>query len=309
MQIQLAQLIYSLPEAQRTLEQVESAAAGLDEAIESLSAIAKSPNPPFPRHDIEQRANMGRNTMRRQLDRAIQSQREYDEKNAARLQHAKELREAEMTRRAEEKRKAEEAANEQRAKVTEERRQMQERDRAFADQRAEEEKRRAEDFSVDEETGEKKKKPKRMPGKRKKKGVEDGDSDLDREDKGLRDSTPAASDGEKPRRKKKRRLDRGGAKASSKYKSSKFVVESDEEDEVAATNGHGKDDDVAKQLARIAEETLPDAGESDVEVEATTTYRPVKRVVGDDDDSSDAELAGGTMGAGTAGAGGDESDE
>jgi len=308
-QIQLAQLVYSLPEAQRTLEQVESAAAGLDEAIESLSAIAKSPNPPFPRHDIEQRANMGRNTMRKQLDRAIQSQREYEEKNAARLHHAKELREAEMTRRAEEKRKAEEAANEQRAKVAEERRQMQEHDRALAEQRADEEKKRKEDLSVDEQTGEKKKKTKRVPGKRKKKGVEDGDSDLEREDKDLRDSTPAASDGEKPRRKKKRRLDRGGGKALSKYKSSEFVVESDEEDEVGATNGHGKDDDVAEEMARIAEDTLPDAGESEVEVEATTTRRPVKRVVGDDDDSSDAELAGGTMGAGTAGAVGDESDE
>ena len=104
-------------------------------------------------------------------------------------------------------------------------------------------------------------------------------------------------------------MDRGGGKALSKYKSSEFVVESDEEDEVGATNGHGKDDDVAEEMARIAEDTLPDAGESEVEVEATTTRRPVKRVVGDDDDSSDAELAGGTMGAGTAGAVGDESDE
>ncbi|CAD0055823.1 unnamed protein product [Aureobasidium pullulans] len=48
-QIQIAQLIYTLPEATRTLVDLEAAANGLDEAIESLMAIARSPNPPFPK--------------------------------------------------------------------------------------------------------------------------------------------------------------------------------------------------------------------------------------------------------------------
>ena len=94
-QIQIAQLIYTLPEATRTLVDLEAAANGLDEAIESLMAIARSPNPPFPKNDIEQRANMGRNTMRKQLDRALQGQRDFESKNASRLEQARQQREAE----------------------------------------------------------------------------------------------------------------------------------------------------------------------------------------------------------------------
>ena len=66
-QIQLAQLMYTLPENQRTLADVQAASEGLDEAIEAFTEIAQAKNPPYPKHDIEQRANMGRNTMRRQL--------------------------------------------------------------------------------------------------------------------------------------------------------------------------------------------------------------------------------------------------
>ncbi len=42
----LAQLVYSLPESERTLVQVEAAADGLDAAIDAFTRIAQSPNPP-----------------------------------------------------------------------------------------------------------------------------------------------------------------------------------------------------------------------------------------------------------------------
>lgn len=296
-QIQIAQLIYTLPEVQRTLEEVESAAAGLDEAIESFSAIAKGPNPPFPKHDIEQRANMGRNTMRKQLERAIQQQKEYEEKNAARLQHARDLREAEIRQREEDKRKAEEEANERRRQVAEDRARRQEQDRLLAEARAaeDEEKRRKEeaDMSVDEETGEKKKRPKRKGGKRKKKGETpetDGEAD-GTEGEGRRSrgksvatsNTPASSGDERPRRKKKRKLERKG-KAESKYKSSELVEDSgDEEGAAAQANGETPKVDTPQNNQ---DQAMQD-GEDDEEDEVVRPRRKAPRIVDDDDEEGE----------------------
>ena len=143
-QIQLAQLVYALPENQRTLQEVQSASEGLDEAIESFTTIAHSKNPPYPRHDIEQRANMGRNTMRRQLERAVASQGEYEERNASKLQQARQLREAELKKREDDKRRAEEIAAEQKRKLAEERHKLLEVSRSLAEKRAAEERRKEE---------------------------------------------------------------------------------------------------------------------------------------------------------------------
>ena len=99
MQIQLAATVYSLTEMQRTLAEVQAAADGLEEAIESLEAIAQHPATPYPKHDIEQRANMARNTMRKQLERSIQAQKEYEEKNAEKLLASKQAREIELKKR------------------------------------------------------------------------------------------------------------------------------------------------------------------------------------------------------------------
>ncbi|KAE9379020.1 hypothetical protein N431DRAFT_434023 [Stipitochalara longipes BDJ] len=62
-----------MPKVQRTLADVQAAAVGLDEAIKSLDAIAQHPQTPYPKYDVEQRANVARNTMRKQLERSIQS--------------------------------------------------------------------------------------------------------------------------------------------------------------------------------------------------------------------------------------------
>ncbi|KAI9805195.1 MAG: hypothetical protein M1825_001031 [Sarcosagium campestre] len=259
-QIQAAQLVYTLHENQRTLEEVQTAAEGLDEAIEAFTEIAQSKNPPYPKNDIEQRANMGRNTMRRQLERAVQSQREYEEKNASKLQQARELREAEMKRREEEKQKAEEAALEQKRRIAEERQKIHERDRELAEKRAEEQRKIEEaEYETDSETGEKRKIKKRAGGKRKKKDIEDegesnddsgsvggggggggkgrgrgrnrrgksGSADNDDNDDENNDD---ANEGEAPKKKRKLvRKSTGGRQ--SKFKSSEVVVESDSDDD------------------------------------------------------------------------------
>ena len=116
--MQIAQLINSLPETQRTLAEVREAAADLDAAIDSFDAIAQSPQTPYPKHDIEQRANMGRNTMRRQMERAVQTQKEYEDRNREKLEKAREVREKELKRREDLARKAEEEANAEEAGLT-----------------------------------------------------------------------------------------------------------------------------------------------------------------------------------------------
>lgn len=245
-QIQLAQMIISLPEAQKTLVDVEQASQGLDEAIESFGRIAKEPNPPFPRGDIEQRANMGRNTMKRQLASAIERQAEYERNNAERLEEARRKREEEVRKREEEKRLAAEKAEEERRKIREERERIAEEDRQLIQKRMDEEQaREAELWTTDEETGERRKrerKPKEKRQKRKKKSEDSADDDTDAENgksrprSGAASATPATgsdAEGGSRRKTKKRKLESRKGRttgASSKYKSKDIVEESDDED-------------------------------------------------------------------------------
>ncbi len=301
-QIQLAQLMYTLPEAQRTLADVQAASEGLDEAIESFTAIAHSKNPPYPKHDIEQRANMGRNTMRRQLERAVQAQREYEEKNAAKLQEARDAREAELRKREEERRRAEEIAEEQKHKIVEERYKMLEMSRELAEKRAEEERRKEElEYTEDEETGERVKRKKTKKGaKRKKKGEEtdtDGDGEAVRHrGKSTENSSAVGTDdGEKGRATKKRKLLRrkGDGKAST-FKSSERVVESasDGVDDTAApnsaTNGTAH---AAEEEEEITDTRMADPDDEDEDEDEAVVKQPrqnaSRRIADDDDDDDD----------------------
>jgi RNA polymerase-associated protein CTR9 len=181
-QIQLATTVYNMPEVQRSLAEVQAAASGLEEAIESLDAIAQHPQTPYPKHDIEQRANMARNTMRKQLERSIQAQKEYEEKNAERLNAAKLQREAELKKREAAKKAAEDAERDRKLKIAEERAEIAKKDRELAETRAEEARAlEAAEMTTDSETGEKIKRKKKSRaagagGKRKKKN-EDGITD------------------------------------------------------------------------------------------------------------------------------------
>ena len=101
LQFQIAQLVNSLPEPSRTLEDVQAASAGLEDAIVAFGEIARHKQPPYPRTALEQRAAMAKNTMRRQLERAEKAQREYEEKNAENLAKARKRREEDLRRREE----------------------------------------------------------------------------------------------------------------------------------------------------------------------------------------------------------------
>lgn len=335
-QFQIAQLITSLPEAQRTLAEVETASKDLDAAIEAFGEIAKAPNPPFKSNDIEQRASMGRNTMKRQLATAIEKQAEYERKNASRLEEARRLREAEIQRREDAKRAVREEEEAKRAKIAEERARLMEEDRALIQRRMEEDKAREEaEFTTDAETGERKKrekKPKGKGGKRKKKGGDDSDSDglindgTDAEDgaaekpkkkkskKKARASSAEAgsgSDGEGAApRKKKRRLERKGASASkpSKYKSADFVQESDDDEDGAAAPAARDEDEELPMVEEDGDEQMSDAGEGEEESVARPAQRKKAARVLDDEDEDEDKGEGESAPVGEAAATGEEDD-
>ncbi|EMC97032.1 hypothetical protein BAUCODRAFT_68395 [Baudoinia panamericana UAMH 10762] len=285
-QIQLTQLLIGLPEAQKSLQDVEQAGHGLDDAINAFIEIAKSPNPPFPRGDLEARANMGRNTMKRQLAGAMEKQAEYERKNASRLEEARRRREEEIKKREDDKRKAEEAAEEQRRKVKEERDRMAEEDREMVRRKLEEDRAREEaEMTVDEETGERKKrerKPREKRQKRKKK----------RRSRATSGEPGTGSEAEPGRRKKRRKLERKGqAVRASKYKSKETVEESDEDED-----GDGAVPAEGTEVGGDGDEEVPmdEAMGEKLEEEQEAAARPMlrkkaARVLHDDEDEDEDE--------------------
>ncbi|KAJ4302802.1 protein required for normal CLN1 and CLN2 G1 cyclin expression [Kalmusia sp. IMI 367209] len=286
MQIQIAQLVYTLKDTQRTLVDVEEAQQGLDEAIKMFETVANSENPPYPKDDIIQRANMGRNTMANQLKRAHDKQKEYEDENASKLQAAREAREAEIKKREDEKRKATEEQAERSRKIMEERQKLEERDREYMERRREEERRRQELIDDSEVRKSERRQNRGKGGKRKKKGdmddseTEAGGSDSDRPRRRKSASgTEGLSDEERPRT-KKRKLARKSEPAG-KYKSAEFVDDDDSDDADAARAPMNGDADAAPSRA---------ASESDDEtISAPRGGR--KRVIDEDEDEDDEETA------------------
>jgi RNA polymerase-associated protein CTR9 len=282
-QNQIASLAYSLQPTQKTLQDVQEAAEGLKEAIETFDRISKEKNPPYPSQALEQRANMGR-TISKQLDRAMQSQKEYEEKNAAKLQQAREAREAAIKKREEELRKAQEVEMERKKRIAEERQQMLEETQRIAAQRAEAERAREEAELTDDSQGDKvKRTKKKQPSKRKKKGGDDFIADDDEGEQPER-SAETGSDTETAPKKRRRLERRSGGKAatskasSNKFKSSERVVDSDEEED-GPTPGEDKED-LFDEDEPMQEEPAP-----------RRRGKASRRIADDDDEEEDEEEA------------------
>lgn len=143
-QFQFAEVLRSTPELNRTVLDLEEAASGLEEAVKAFTTLAEHKVPPYPKLDLQQRATMGRNTTTRQLERAIQQQKEYESKNSAKVAEAKVKREEERSRKEaaiEDSRSAEAAKQEA---LVQKRKEMQEDARKWAERkRVEEEEREA----------------------------------------------------------------------------------------------------------------------------------------------------------------------
>lgn len=227
-QIQLATTINGLSETQRSLEQLQDAAAGLEAAIVALDEIAKHPQTPYPKQDVEQRASMARNTQRKQLERAIASQKEYEEKNKEKLEAAKKKRQEELRRREEEKQKILDAERERQEKIKKEREAIMARDRELAEQRmASERAREAAEMTTDSETGEKVKRKRKAAARSEPREPRAGRSGGGRSRKKKADKSGDEESDEERQPKKKRRLT--AKKENAKYKSAEIVVDSDEE--------------------------------------------------------------------------------
>ncbi|KAH6998509.1 RNA polymerase II-associated protein [Ilyonectria sp. MPI-CAGE-AT-0026] len=295
-QIQLVTTVQLLPENKRSSEQLEKAAEGLEAAITALDEIAAHPQTPYPKHDVEQRANMARNTMRKQLERAIGKQKEWEEKNKEKIQAAREQREAELKRREEEREKVLEKERQRQEKIKKEREAIAARDRHLAEQRAEEERSRVEaEMTTDSETGDKVKrkrktaprasgepKPKRSSGgKKKKKAERDDDSE------------------EETQTKKRRRLTK---KESSKFKSAEIVVDSDEDDDDALERAERNlerddsplteaDEEAADDKMEVDDEANHEGEDDDDEVAPRQQHKRSRRgrVVESDEEDDDEE--------------------
>jgi RNA polymerase-associated protein CTR9 len=287
LQFQLASNILALEPAQRTLEEVDDATKGLQEAVVALDAIAKAENPPFPRNDITSRANMGRNTMANQFERARTKQVAYEEANASKLDQARKLREAEILRREEEKRKIEEAALEKKRKILEEQERIAARDRELMEMRGMDEQRRMEEDEDKELRKAERKARGPKGGKRKKKdaaddsatdgGLSDDDEPRSRRRRTSASGTEGLSDEERPREKKKRKLQRKSEPAG-KYKSAEFIDD---------------DSDDADGAANDAEAAATPAGDdsADEGVAAASRPRKARNVVDDEDEDEDEGIS------------------
>ncbi len=127
------EMIRSMPKTSRTLEELQEAAVALDVAVEQLSSLATSSHPPYPADEIQQRANMGRNTLKRQLERAIQAQREFETETSEKRGAARKAREEADFKVAEEQASKKAAEEARRAQIAAERRRMAEEAREWAE--------------------------------------------------------------------------------------------------------------------------------------------------------------------------------
>jgi len=271
-QIQLATTMYSLNETQRSSQQVQDVANGLELAIAALDEVAAHPRCPYPKDDVNQRANMARNTVRKQLERAIASQKEYEEKNKEQLRAAMERRQAELRRREEERQEALEKEHDRLTRIRQERKEIEIRDRKLAEQRVEEQRAiAAAEMTTDSETGtqiRRKRKAPKTKGERRPKNRSRGKDNVDSED---------AED--EPVSKKRRR----GKKESTEYKSAEVVADSDD-NSVLQQAGMGLEKRHTPRPDRdsVEEDDLDVGGVSnktveDEETETGSRYRPQKQ--------------------------------
>lgn len=298
-QFQIVQLVNSLTETARTLEDLTSAKAGLEEAITTFEEVAAVPQPPYPRTILEQRAAMSKGTMMKQLDRALQQQADYERANQEKLEEAKKKRAEELRLRDAAARRRQEEEEAREAEVRKKREQFMEEAAAKAEEfRQAALIREAADYTTDEE-GARVKRVKKKGGaggtrgkKRKQRDDEDGfiehdedDGDTDASHGGARDRTPLSGSDEEAQRdkrppKKKKRLERKAPRApkppakkgkEGKFKSQPVVVDSDdsaEEEEAAETPASGSGMDRSRSVSAAAADVPTPGGAGDIAEDA-----------------------------------------
>ncbi|KAI0128399.1 tetratricopeptide [Xylariales sp. AK1849] len=298
-QIQQVQHISNVAEAKRTSLQLEDAFEELEAAIKTLEEIAVHPQPPYPKSDLEQRANYAK-TQRNQLTRQIEKQKEYEEKNKEKLAAAMEQRDAEMKRREDARQKALSAERERQEKIRKEREAIAAKDLELAKQRIEEDKVRQEaEMTTDSETGEKIRRKKKVRPRREGEG-----KPKSRSRKKKNEDDESGSEEEERQPKKKRRLaKKESAKVNAKYKSAEIVVDSDSDsgdaleraERAIGNDESGRDSDAEDNAKAGSDDDRMDvdnaagAADDDGEGAGTTRRRARRGRVLDDSDEDEEE--------------------
>ncbi|KAG4301968.1 hypothetical protein PCK1_001944 [Pneumocystis canis] len=224
-QFKFAEVIRILPENKRSIDDLEYALKNLNSAIKTFSDLANSKYPPYSKEDIQQRANMGRNTTLRQLERAIQQQKEFESNNLAKLDSARQKRKEEQEKKQAEAEALRVSEEKRQKELAKERRIMQEQAKEWAMKRKEEYTVVEDDLEKDkgsDDQGRSKKKNKLK--KKKQKKLDNDESELSNTETGERNNhnnekQKKIKSDEQP--KKKRKI--------SKINSKREIVSSDSE--------------------------------------------------------------------------------
>lgn len=189
-QFQIAEFVTKLTLEQRTVDDINDAIIGLNEAIKSLNVLASDDekHPPYPKAELKSRANLGTNTLLNRLTLCLEETKENISVLNNKLEEAKKLREEEDAQRQQEreailaeKRAKEEALAKERAVLQEQAQQWAEEARAniVVDESDDDKAFDAENDDKDKKKGQKLKK---KGGKKKKKKDFINDSDDDEND-------------------------------------------------------------------------------------------------------------------------------
>lgn len=256
-EFQLADFVRKLPSSKRNMEDLEKSIKGLEDAIVVLNSMAEdtSIHPPYPAEDLKLRASMG-STLLKQLEKALEDQKEHEEGFENRIKEAKKVKEEEERLKLEAKLKEEEERKKIEEKLIAERKELEQQQQEWNLLRMEEEK-DSQDFM--EKPMEEKEKKKRN---RKKKDI--GDEDVGKS-------------------KKKQKVLQKKSKLSNE-----FIDDSDEdadfsEDEMDVGYGEsGNDND---------EEEEEEEARNDDDNDSNNKVERKKAVIVDDEEEDDDEIA------------------
>lgn len=103
-QFQVAEFVSKIPAGERSVDDINLAIIDLHEAIKTLTQLASDDekSPPFPKADLQARANLGTNTLLGRLSNILEETKEANLKVQSKLEDAKKVREADEAKKLQE---------------------------------------------------------------------------------------------------------------------------------------------------------------------------------------------------------------
>lgn len=244
----IAQFVLKLDVSKRAVDDITKAITGLEEAIDVLNELANDANPPVQPEMLKQRASMGTNTLKKQLERLLKEQEEYESKFKHKIEEALRIREVEKAKAAlEEKKRLEEQEKKEAEMKIEYDRLQQQAKQWEAD--------REQNLIYEEEEKKTKKKKNAVWTDEEASGGEDGEKAKKKKTKAKRSRRKAVVDDDDEEASVKTPKKRKLTKASSKIKSAEVIEDSDEDmddfDESKLDDDNEEDDALEKAEANI----------------------------------------------------------